>query len=294
MEKSALYQTIWRWHFYAGLFVIPMVLILATTGGLYLFKPQVERWAERAYQGLATAGAIAPSAQRDTALAAFPGAAFRLYRLPEEPGDAAMVELALADGGGKREVFVSPQGQVLGALDPDWRIMQIAHDIHGELLLGERGSWLVELAASWAIVMIVTGLYLWWPKGGGLGGVVWPRLGRGTRLFWRDLHAVTGFWVSAFAMLLLLTGLPWTGVWNAGFDRLREEMGWVKGDKGWSAAGSVSNGGEHAMHDHSAMAGIAMDGSSAASLDRLVARAEAEKLAFPVLISPPGDRKSVV
>ena len=29
--KAAVYRTIWRWHFYAGLFVVPMVLILSLT-----------------------------------------------------------------------------------------------------------------------------------------------------------------------------------------------------------------------------------------------------------------------
>ena len=113
----------------------------------------------------------------------------------------------------------------------------------------------VACSASWAIVMIVSGLYLWWPNGAGLGGAIWPRLGLGGRAFWRDLHAVTGFWVSAFAMVLLLTGLPWTSVWNSGFDMVREEMGWVKGDKGWTAGGTAEDAGEHAMHgvqDHSA------------------------------------------
>ncbi|HLH33890.1 MAG TPA: hypothetical protein VKX41_04400 [Alloacidobacterium sp.] len=28
------YRTIWRWHFYAGLFCIPFVLWLATTGSI--------------------------------------------------------------------------------------------------------------------------------------------------------------------------------------------------------------------------------------------------------------------
>ena len=49
--KAAIYRTIWRWHFYAGLFVVPMVLILSLTGAAYLFKPQIERWEERAWQG---------------------------------------------------------------------------------------------------------------------------------------------------------------------------------------------------------------------------------------------------
>jgi len=29
-----LYRTIWRWHFYAGLIVLPFLLWLAITGGL--------------------------------------------------------------------------------------------------------------------------------------------------------------------------------------------------------------------------------------------------------------------
>ena len=34
---AALYRTIWRWHFYAGLFVLPFILILSVTGSIYLF-----------------------------------------------------------------------------------------------------------------------------------------------------------------------------------------------------------------------------------------------------------------
>lgn len=296
MEKTALYRTIWRWHFYAGLFVVPMVLILSLTGALYLFKPQVERWEERAFQGLSIDGAVHPTAQRDAALAAFPQATFRSYRLPERPGDAAMIQITLAGGKAKRDVFVSPQGDVLGSFDPDKRIMQVDHDIHGQLLLGPKGSWIVELAASWAIVMIATGLYLWWPKGQnggrGIGGVLWPR---GGKAFWRDMHAVTGFWVSGLAMVLLLTGLPWADVWGSGFKTVREQMGWVKGAQDWTIGGrapeATSDAGEHAGHDHAAiMFGMQHDGHSMPmpdALDAIVAKAEREHVPFPVIVSPP-------
>ncbi|MET0238899.1 MAG: PepSY domain-containing protein, partial [Sphingobium sp.] len=194
LRDASLYRALWRWHFYAGLMVMPLVLILSITGAIYLFKPQVERWEERAWQDLPTSGAASPNVQAEAALAAFPGARFHSYRLPERPGDAALIHLGLADGRAMRDVFVSPQGKVVGSLDPETRIEQVVHDIHGQLLIGRTGSWIVELAASWAIVMILTGLYLWWPRGRGLAGVVWPRLGR--RTFWRDIHAVTGFWVA--------------------------------------------------------------------------------------------------
>jgi hypothetical protein len=45
---------VWRWHFYAGLLVVPLVILLALSGTLFLFKPQVERWEERAFQNLPT------------------------------------------------------------------------------------------------------------------------------------------------------------------------------------------------------------------------------------------------
>ncbi|MGE0774004.1 MAG: PepSY-associated TM helix domain-containing protein, partial [Sphingomonadaceae bacterium] len=246
--QSSLYRAIWRWHFYAGLFIIPMILILSVTGAMYLFKPQVERWEEHAFQGLPTTGTVTPSIQRDAALAAFPGSRFLYYRLPERPGDAALVHLELpGDGKLMRDVFVSPQGKVLGGFDPDRRAMEVVHDIHGQLMLGHRGSWLVELAASWAIVLIATGLFLWWPKGTGLSGVLWLRFGLGRRILLRDLHAVTGFWVAGFAMILLLTGLPWAEVWGSGFKAIRTEMGWIKGEQDWTIGGR-SVGSEHAAH----------------------------------------------
>lgn len=296
MENS-LYRTLWRWHFYAGLFVMPMLLILALTGAVYLFKPQVERWEERSFQGLSVAGAVAPSRQRDAALAAFPGASFHSYRLPERSGDAALIHLALPDNAGMRDVFVSPQGDVLGSLNPDQRIMEITQEIHGQLLLGPQGSWLVELAASWAIVMIATGLYLWWPRGRGLAGVLWPRLKQGQRVLWRDLHAVTGFWVSGLALVLLVTGLPWADVWGSGFKAVRAQMGWIKGVQDWTLGGRALNADidEHAMHkehDHGAMMGdrhtMAHNPSMHDALDTVTARAATQNLPFPVIVTPPG------
>jgi uncharacterized iron-regulated membrane protein len=94
--------------------------------------------------------------------------------------------------------------------------------IHSELLAGRTGSILIELAASWAIIMLITGLYLWWPRESSRpAGVLYPRCA-GRRVFWRDLHAVTGIWVSRFAMFLLITALPWTTVWGAGLQQVRD------------------------------------------------------------------------
>nr|WP_253937312.1 PepSY domain-containing protein [Halobacillus sp. A1] len=41
-KKTSIFRAIWRWHFYAGVFVAPFLIVLAVSGGLYLFKPQIE------------------------------------------------------------------------------------------------------------------------------------------------------------------------------------------------------------------------------------------------------------
>jgi uncharacterized iron-regulated membrane protein len=289
MRGPGLYRTIWRWHFYAGLFVIPFVLVLSASGALYLFKPQVERWEERAFRTETGAIPVAPHRQLEAALAKHPGAAFLDYRLPERGGDAAMIRLAVPQAG-VRQVFVSPAGDVLGALDPDARIMAVTKRIHSEVLIGPLGNRLVELAACWAIVMILSGLYLWWPRTGGLAGVVWPRLGRGGRALWRDVHAVAGFWVSALALVLLVSGLPWAGVWGPAFGAVRAQLGWVDGPAQWAIDSSKSS--PSAGHDHGHHGAMPAPTPevpfSARVFDQMVTDAGNERLAFPAIVTPPG------
>ena len=86
--------------------------------------------------------------------------------------------------------------------------------LHSLKYFGPFARALIEIAGGWSILLVGTGLYLWWPRGQA-GGVV---TGRGTprrRVFWRDLHAVTGIFVGAFIVFLAVTGMPWSGVWGA-------------------------------------------------------------------------------
>ncbi|MGA9230613.1 MAG: PepSY domain-containing protein, partial [Exiguobacterium oxidotolerans] len=40
-KASSFYRTVWRWHFYAGIIFAPFLIMLAVTGSIYLFKPQI-------------------------------------------------------------------------------------------------------------------------------------------------------------------------------------------------------------------------------------------------------------
>ncbi|MDF0544826.1 PepSY domain-containing protein [Sphingobium sp. H39-3-25] len=300
------YNAIWRWHFYAGLLCIPFVLWLALTGSIYLFRPQVEALIDRPYAYVAVDGVMRASAADQVAAAvrAVPGSVLHRYQLPETQGQAVQVIV----GVGQREtrVYVHPRSlAILKTVDEDSRLMRIIFRLHGELLAGDMGSNVVELASSWAIVMILSGLFLWWPRGGGsgfagLGGILYPRLRSGRRRFWRDLHGVTGFWVSFFALFLLVSGLPWAKSWGSYLKAVRSVVESPTGKvvrQDWTVShseelkdrGQADMGTRMMMADHAEHGGMMMSHpmGNYAPLDRMVATVAPLGLSAPVLIAPP-------
>lgn len=310
MTKDNLYRTIWRWHFYAGLFVLPFIFILSVTGSIYLFKPQLDRWQESDWRNLETSAAVSADAQVNSVKTAYPNAQYYHYRLPENDSDAAMVRIGIDDT--KRMVYVSPQGKILASKDPESFISDFVSHIHGSLLLGQWGSYAVELAASWTILLILSGLYLWWPRGRAFAGAIWPRLHLKGRQFWRDMHAVTGFWVSGLALVLLTSGLPWTDVWANGFKMVRTEMGWIDSKpQQWKNSSNIEIFSPslqeseadftpktylaHQGHEQAAPIAPILDApildapliESKLQLNDIVAKAKAENLPYPTFVIPP-------
>lgn len=286
-RMAAVHRALHRWHFLAGILVAPFVIVLALTGAAYLFKPELDRWDESAFHAAPTAVTARPSAQRDAALARMPGARMVAFRLPQNEGDPAMVRLALPDGGA-REVFVSGSGEVLGSIDPARRWSALIQRFHGQLMIGAPGGWLVELAASWAIFLIVSGIYLWWPRSRRAGGTVLPRFGQGAGLAWRDLHAVGGFWVAGSALILLVSGLPWTGLWGTAFSTARALAANAATAQDWTINGKAPAG-EHEGHEAPAAGAMGTHHGKADLFDQIVARARSERLAFPAFVVPPRD-----
>ena len=281
------YNAVWRWHFYAGLFCMPFVLWLAVTGTIYLWKPQIEALLDRPYDTLSATGPRASAqAQVTVALAAVPGARLHKYHLPQGPGEAARV--IVGAGGAETRVYVDPYSlRVLKTIGEEDQPMRVVAQLHGKLLARNFGSYLVEIAACWTVTMLLTGLYLWWPRGRrGLAGVLYPRLRSGKRLFWRDLHAVAGIWVAVFALFLISTGLPWAKFWGSYFKEIRQVTATVDGPQDWTVG---SPGARAMLDDHAEHMGKGMRHASApgAELDRVVAATYPLGVAPPVLIAPP-------
>lgn len=54
---GALYRLVWKWHFLASLYVLPFMLMLSLTGGIYFYKPRIEAWLYADQQNIVAFGA---------------------------------------------------------------------------------------------------------------------------------------------------------------------------------------------------------------------------------------------
>ena len=212
------YAAVWRWHFYAGLYVVPFLVMLAVTGLIMLWVAVIDgRDGENRLRVAPQATALPVSAQAEAARAAVPDGVVKQYLSPR---DADRVALFRVDQG--EAAFMVAVDPYTGTVVEQWPRQagwyDFATDIHGTLLIGDVGDRLIEVAAGFGIVLIVTGLYLWWPRNGESAlSVLVPNLAARGRNLWKSLHRSIGFWVAAVLLVFLLSGLSWAGIWGDKF-----------------------------------------------------------------------------
>jgi len=300
VTPGAVYAAFWRWHFYAGLLILPVLMLMALTGGLYLFRNEIDGVL---YGPLMTVearpGATSPQAWIDAAERADGGKVVQLTP-PAEPSRSVRLVVERPDGV-RRGVFVDPHdAHFLGDI-PDGGVMQVVKRIHSLDIAGPVANMLVEVVAGWAIVMIVTGLFLWFPRGQS-GGVITVRGAPRQRLFWRDLHAVTGLFAAGVILFLAVTGMPWSAVWGQQVRKLTNEAGWgapkpPAGAEAWRHA-------DHKAPEANAepvpwaMQGVDMSlrhmdhaaRTQPPTVDQMVARVDAAGLPRPYVLSIPQEQ----
>lgn len=243
--KARRRSLLWRLHFWSALIASPFVLVACLTGLLYVFTPQIER----ALHGhLDTVVPQAESRPLDEAVAAAQNVVPENWVLHSvipafEADDSVRVAFTApmqdkTKGGGHSGhggaskadgksqflrpnfgiparamvVYVNPYtAEVLGQLKESDRFATWARKLHSSLQQGDSWRWMIELAASWTMVMLVTGVYLWWPVAGQSG---LPQKNAKGRVAWRQWHAFMGVALGLISCVIITTGLTWSQ--NAG------------------------------------------------------------------------------
>ncbi len=223
-SREAVYRAVWRWHFYAGLLCLPFLVTLSATGALYLFKDEINATVFAARTTVTPTGTpLGPDRLIFEAMQAVPGGTPLSYTDPTGPAGSAVV--TLAEGPRKVLVYLDPyDGSVLDTVDRDGEFFMVVRRLHSLAIAGPLANGLIEIVAGFAIILVVTGTYLWWPRGQE-GGVVSVRGTPRRRVWWRDMHAVTGLVAGGGLFFLALTGLPWSVWWGDQFRALTNAAG---------------------------------------------------------------------
>jgi len=212
--SEKFYFAAWRWHFYAGLYVIPFMIMLAVTGLMMMFITQFDG---RDGEKIAiTTGDTVLSLTEQSRIAtdAVPGTVVEW--IGPKAADLATVFRVKTEAGQQMVALNQYSGEVVATWDRRAGWYDLADNIHSTLLIGDTGDRLIEIAAGLALVLVLTGLYVWWPRGNFTSALV-PNLRARGRALWKSLHAVVGFWISALLIVFLISGLAWAGIWGGKF-----------------------------------------------------------------------------
>ena len=248
--NSAVLRRIWRIHFWVALFAAPTLIVLACSGLVILYSQPLDNWLNRdlfvVNQGVesvplddqvATAHQHVGGAYSVDAVTPPPGPG-RSTRVDFLPPDIREYPAAEAN---VTQVFVDPYtGQYLGQRTELSGLVGWANQLHrmfgndgpkvqlpslGHLIapsdypdatipVGIGNLWM-ELTAVWILVLLASGIYLWWPRAiEAAKPLVKIRWNRGGRIRWRDVHALVGVVIAVILIGYVVSGMTWSRYWG--------------------------------------------------------------------------------
>lgn len=219
-------------HRWLGLASGAVVFVVALTGALYAFAPEITALYLRRFAWVAPPAAARPLAASTLAQRAeaavgraagtLPPGTRRRLALRTEPDRSAVYTVAPAGSSVWYEAYVDPyRGTVLLVRDMRWDPLGVILRLHRSLLLPEAiGRPVVGIAVLVFIGSLLTGVVLWFPRrprtllrpGALRRRLTIGRLARVPRLSY-DLHRVLGGYALGVTMTLALTGLVWSFAW---------------------------------------------------------------------------------
>jgi len=218
-------------HLWLGLVSGVIVLIVSITGCLFVFQKEINEWVHHDIMYVTPTGKPAlPFSELEKKAQAAIGKEMPIrgtitYRQPDRAWEfmtyAEGDENALTIFGAHayyKIAFVNPYtGAVTQVRDMRKDFFVIVKYIHWSLLLNDKyGQPIVGWATFIFVVLLITGLILWWPK-------KWTKKTReqSFKIKWSgnfkrlnyDLHNVLGFYALVISLVLALTGIVWSFKW---------------------------------------------------------------------------------
>lgn len=209
-------RTFFAWHSWIGLTAGLLLFVICWSGTVAVFSHELDWLADQRLHAPPTE-VVAWQAIEDKVEAAKPGWHILAISAPLHPGFAAEVWIADPDNVWHR-VWADPAtGEVLGNTSY-FNIQRFFRSFHMSLFIGgwqiwdiPFGYWLVGLAAFVLAASLVTSLIFYrrfWR------GFFKLERRKGAKIFWSDLHKLTGLWSLWFVALIAATGIWYLVEWK--------------------------------------------------------------------------------
>lgn len=209
-----------RIHLWGGLVSGIVVFIVSITGCLFVFEEEIRDltlWqyrfvtpAETARVPLATLEALAKKE--------FPGKQIEQVRVFSDASRASILKLVDANSKARKGKennkeaygFNPYTGALLGKYNMEHDFMHLVEDMHKSLLLGETGKWIIKVNVVVFLVMLLSGLYIWWPRKKNQRKFAFAiNFKSKFQVLNYSLHNVLGFYFLLPLFLITLTGIWW-------------------------------------------------------------------------------------
>jgi uncharacterized iron-regulated membrane protein len=184
-------------HLVLALAASLVITSLGVTGSIMAFEPEIDHLQHRALMDVTPAGAPHSLVDIGAAVrAAYPGERITAFTLGATSSRSVAVSMA------RGQVYVNPYTLAVLGVRPngaDW--LANVHQMHLRLL-ATWGRPYVNWSGVIMIVLLLSGLYLWWPAKR-------ARITTGRSPFrtWFDLHNTIGIFSLVFLLALSLTGV---------------------------------------------------------------------------------------
>ncbi|MBK3497292.1 PepSY domain-containing protein [Viridibacillus sp. YIM B01967] len=205
MNKD-LYNRFWRWHFYAALFITPLLLTLTLSGIGFLFYTNVENKAydEYFFGNSTSTDELTIDEGISNAKEQNKGYSVSKVIVLEDPYNT---RLTMGNKeGDEKYVFLDKNYQIVGTQNAKYTFANVMRNFHSSLFVGGTVvNYLVELAACWAIFLLFSGVYMTFK-----GKALKKKNNASNRQKNKKWHALVGTIITIPMIVIIFTGLPWS------------------------------------------------------------------------------------
>ncbi|WP_200978201.1 PepSY domain-containing protein [Echinicola sp. 20G] len=255
MSTVNIKKIIGKVHLWLGLTSGLVVFIVAITGCLWVFQDEIRTWVykDRMYIDPPQDAVRLPLTSLIKDAQEKLGEQYDLERAyyPTAANETVYIQFRKFNEGDDKtiywygdyidyfyKVYLNPfTGEVLKIEDTKWEFFNVVIWTHFTLLLPYSiGHEIVGYGILIFVIMLITGLVLWWPKNRSAAKQrFWFKWKQTTR--WKrknyDLHNILGYYAMVFALVIATTGLVWS------FDWVADSVQWL------------ANGGKNLKTNHS-------------------------------------------